>query len=89
MTTAQATIDVDAMAAPIRLVMADFPSDLVITGQSRFVEDLGMDSINRLMLVTVLEESFAVQLEPHMSKLGEMHTVADVVTFLRGLKGLA
>lgn len=89
MAITHAIIDVDALEDPIRQVMVDFPADRVITGQSRFVEDLGMDSINRLMLVTLLEESFNVQLESHMSKLGDMRTVADLVTFLRGIRGVA
>jgi acyl carrier protein len=56
-----------------------------IHAESRFVEDLGMESINRLMLMTLVERECGLSLEQHMPKLLKLQTVGDMVEFLRSL----
>ena len=56
-----------------------------ITMESRFVEDIGADSLDVLQLITELEEAFNIEFEP--SELEQMKTVADVVKHIEAANG--
>jgi len=70
----------------VRQVVVDLPSDRPITAGSRFVEDIGMESVNRLMLMTLAEQEFAVSLEDHMPRLIELQTIEELAVFIGTLK---
>ncbi|HZP66075.1 MAG TPA: acyl carrier protein [Rudaea sp.] len=89
MTTATADAELSKLTALVRQVNVDLPPGCPITASTRFVEDIGMGSINRLMLITLVEQEFGVSLEQHMHRLVELHTVGDTARFLATLKGAA
>ncbi len=72
----------------VRQVVVDLPPDQPITASSRFIEDIGMESVNRLMLMTLAEQEFEVSLEEHMPKLIELQTVQEFAAFIGTLKAL-
>lgn len=76
---------VERLAGLIRLAMGDEPPVTVIAAQTRFTEDLGMQSINRLMLLSLLEQECGVSLERHMVQLVELQTVGDTARFVASL----
>lgn len=79
--------DIERMAALVRQVTDEGRCSEPITEATRFVEDVGMESINRLMLMTLIEQEFHVSLEQHMGALIELHTVGDTARFVRSLRG--
>jgi acyl carrier protein len=70
----------------VRQVAPDLPAAQEISGDSRFVEDIGMDSINRLLLMTLAEQECGVSLEEHMALLAEHRTVGETAGFIESLK---
>jgi acyl carrier protein len=70
----------------VRQVCVDLPADRQIAANSRFIDDIGMESINRLMLMTLVEQEFGVSLEAHMGALAEHQTVGDTARFLAALR---
>ncbi|MGN6321571.1 MAG: acyl carrier protein [Dyella sp.] len=78
--------DVEKLTELVRQVTNDTPPIVDITEQTRFVEDLGLESINRLMLITLIEQAFGVDLEKRMSQMVDLHTVGEVATFVRAIK---
>jgi acyl carrier protein len=87
MATIEEQDDVAKLATLIRQVTVDLPQAKEINENTRFVEDIGMESINRIMLITFVEQEFDVSLEKHMNKLVDLHTVGDTAKFIRALKG--
>lgn len=45
--------------------------------------DLGIDSLGKLSIAFRLEEEFGLELSEHVSRLGDVRTVADVLQFVR------
>lgn len=78
--------EISKVVALVRQVVVDLPPDRQITAGSRFVEDIGMESVNRLMLMTLAEQEFAVSLEDHMPRLIELQTVEELAVFIGTLK---
>ncbi len=70
------------IAELIRLAMGDEVPVEAIGEQTRFTEDLGMQSINRLMLLSLLEQECGINLESHMAQLVELETVGDTMRLL-------
>ena len=54
------------------------PSD--VTDESRFMEDLGADSANVMILVMDLEQEFDIVVEDDV--LGNIKTVGDIIDYL-------
>lgn len=52
--------------------------------ESNIIEDLGADSLDVVELVMALEEKFDVEIPD--SDAEKLKTIADVVTFIEGLK---
>ena len=52
--------------------------------ESNIIEDLGADSLDVVELVMALEEKFDVEIPD--SDAEKLKTIADVVTFVEGLK---
>lgn len=75
----------EKLAGLIRLAMGDEVPVAEISAQTRFIEDLGMQSINRLMLLSLLEQECGVNLESHMAKLIELETVGDTMHLVASL----
>ena len=75
------------IAGLIKLAMGDEVPVEVISEQTRFTEDLGMQSINRLMLLSLLEQECGINLESHMAQLVELETVGDTMRLLDKLAG--
>lgn len=75
-------MELSTVVSLVRQVVVDLPPDQAILGSSRFIEDIGMESINRLMLMTLVEQTFEISLENHMSTLIELHTVQELANFL-------
>ena len=75
----------EKLAGLIRLAMGDEVPVAEISAQTRFIEDLGMQSINRLMLLSLLEQECGVSLESHMAKLIELETVGDTMHLVASL----
>lgn len=78
--------DIIAVTALVRRVASDGSGPLQMSESTRFVEDVGMESINRLMLMTLLEQELGVNLEQHMSTLVELHTIGDTARFVHALR---
>jgi len=75
------------IAELIKLAMGDEVPAEAIGERTRFTEDLGMQSINRLMLLSLLEQECGINLESHMAQLVELETVGDTMRLLDKLKG--
>ena len=86
MSAVTSQMELSTLVSLVRQVVVDLPPDQVISGGSRFIEDIGMESVNRLMLMTLVEQEFEVGLEEHMPALIEMQTVQEFADFLRSLK---
>jgi acyl carrier protein len=78
--------DIDTVSALVRRVASDGACPAQLTEATRFVEDVGMESINRLMLMTLLEQEFGINLEQHMSTLVELHTIGATARFIHALR---
>jgi acyl carrier protein len=76
---------VGKLAGLIQLAMGEEAPIVAINERTRFTEDLGMQSINRLMLLSLLEQECGVSLERHMSQLVELETVGDTARFVASL----
>ncbi len=55
-----------------------------VCGDSRFVEDLGADSLDLVDLVMELEDEFSIQIND--SETGKFKTIDDVVSFINTLE---
>lgn len=86
MSTGTSQAELSTLVSLVRQVVVDLPPGQIILGGSRFIEDIGMESVNRLMLMTLVEQEFEVSLEEHMPRLIELQTVQEVADFLRSLK---
>jgi acyl carrier protein len=78
--------DIARLSELVRQVASDGACPDHITEGTRFVEDVGMESINRLMLMTLVEGEFGVSLEEHLRVLIDLHTVGDTARFIHALK---
>jgi len=81
-----APAELSALIDLVRQVTVDLPADREISAGSRFIEDIGMESVNRLMLMTLVEQEFGINLEAHMGALAEHQTVGDTAHFLTALR---
>lgn len=86
MSTTTGPVDTAALVALVRQVAVDLPPGREITGSSRFVEDIGMESVTRLMLMTLVEQEFGIKLEQHLAALVELRTIEETVAFVRSLQ---
>lgn len=86
MTDGNDTTDMSRMIALIRQVTSYAPYPGEILASTRYVEDLAMESMNQVMLVTLVEQEFGVDLESQMQSLVEQKTVGDTVAFVVALK---
>ncbi len=55
-----------------------------VGGDSRFVEDLGADSLDLVDLVMELEDEFSIQISDN--ETGNFRTIDDVVSFINTLE---
>jgi acyl carrier protein len=83
MNTSASKVELSTLVSLVRQVVVDLPSDQVVSGTSRFIEDIGMESVNRLMLMSLVEEEFKVSLEKHMATLIELQTLQELTDFIR------
>jgi acyl carrier protein len=84
-TIVEENASLEKLAGLIRLAMGDEAPVTAISAQSRFIEDLGMQSINRLMLLSLLEQECGLSLERHMAQLVELETVGDTMRLIANL----
>jgi acyl carrier protein len=78
--------DMQALTALVRQAAGDGAGPADMHEDTRFVEDIGMESINRLMLMTLVEQHFGLSLEQHMATLVGLNTVGETARFLHGLR---
>ncbi|GAB2582125.1 hypothetical protein ISP15_16685 [Dyella jejuensis] len=83
MNTGTSRVELLTLDSLVRQVVVDLPPDQIISGSSRFIEDIGMESVNRLMLMNLIEQEFEISLEDHMPTLIELHTVQELADFIR------
>jgi acyl carrier protein len=83
--TSAPPVALSSLVALVRQVVIDLPPEQVIQGSSRFIEDIGMESVNRLMLMTLVEQEYELSLEAHMPVLIELQTVQQFADFLDSL----
>jgi acyl carrier protein len=83
MSTIAPKVEVSALISLVRQVVVDLPPDQPVLGSSRFIEDIGMESVNRLMLMSLVEQEFEISLENHMPALIELQTVQELADFIR------
>jgi acyl carrier protein len=57
----------------------------VIQPQLLLQNDLGLDSMGKMAVAFRIEEEFGLDLSGHMSRMGEIQTVGDIVNFIRGV----
>lgn len=62
----------------------DFDPDS-ITGESRFIEDLGFNSYDFMSLLGELEETLGVTVDEQ--EIVKLHTVDEAIKYLESLKG--
>lgn len=86
MSTGTLQAQLSSVISLVRQVVVDLPPDQAVVAESRFIEDIGMESVNRLMLMTLVEQEFEVSLEDHMPTLIELQTVQELADFLGSLK---
>jgi len=70
----------------VRQVSSDGSCPDLLTEDSRFVEDAGLESIGRIMLMTMIEQEFSVDLEKHMASLVEMDNIGSTARFIVSLR---
>jgi acyl carrier protein len=58
-----------------------------VVPEARFREDLGMDSLDMVELLTVIEEELGEPLDSPEDALASLATIGDVVGFLLGRSG--
>lgn len=85
MSAVASPVALSSLVALVRQVVIDLPPDQAIAGSSRFIEDIGMESVNRLMLMTLVEQEYQLSLEEHMPVLIELQTVQQFADFLESL----
>ena len=56
-----------------------------ITGESRFIEDLGFNSYDFMSLLGELEETLGITVDEQ--KIVKLHTVDEAIKYLESLKG--
>ena len=56
-----------------------------ITGESRFIEDLGFNSYDFMSLLGELEETLGVTVDEQ--EIVKLHTVDEAIKYLESLKG--
>ena len=66
-----------------KVLKEDFFVEEEITPQSRFIEDLGMDSLLVMQLLLQLEEKYDITLDGE--EIEEIETIADAVKLLEKL----
>ncbi len=64
-----------------RVSVDDFAPD-DIKAESRFLEDLGFDSVKSIMLATLIESEFKLNLKQDMANLLKVKTVGDACHFV-------
>ena len=62
-------------------VFKNLEKNLEITLESRLLEDLGMDSLNKLMIIAGLEDEFEITINE--SDFKQLRTVGEIVSALR------
>lgn len=60
--------------------------NLEINNNSRFVEDLGFSSLNSIMLITLIGQTFDISIDDHLESLIEIQTVGDTVSYIHKIK---
>lgn len=66
----------------IRRVMPEENHSLEIAASSRFVEDLEFDSLKSIMLATLVDDAFGLNLNTNMGELLKLTTVAAAWRFI-------
>lgn len=61
----------------MEILVKNMQKKVEIKPESRLVEDLMMDSLDGLMMITALEDEFSVTID--MQDLSEFKTVSDIV----------
>lgn len=83
------TVSMAAFMTILAEVVADQVDLTKVTAETRFVEDLGLDSMTLVALVFLCEEAFGIDLEGHGEKLAGLLTVGDSLHFFAEQKGVA
>ena len=60
-----------------------YPVEVEMTTETNFKEDLGLDSLDLMELVTCLEDEYNIEVPAE--DLIKMKTVGDVLTYLKGI----
>jgi acyl carrier protein len=76
-------VELLSLISLVRRVVVDLPPDQIILGSSRFIEDIGMESVNRLMLMNLVEQEYEISLEDHLPTLIELQTVQEFADLIR------
>lgn len=64
-----------------RVASQDFSRE-EITGDTKFREDLALDSITLVALMFLCEEHFKVDVESNAGKIADFETIGDIVEFI-------
>ena len=72
----------DIQSTFIELVAQVLPEPLEITATSRFVEDLGFDSLKSIMLATLTDRTFELNLQSRMGELLKLATVEAACEYI-------
>lgn len=78
--------DLATLSALVRRVVDEGSCPARLDEATRFVEDAGMESINRLMLMSLMEQEFGISLEQHLTTLVTLHTLGDTARFVHALR---
>lgn len=82
------------VAAKVNAILVDlsgvkeFPADISLgrnpTGHQKGVRSLGLDSLDRILAATRLEEAFGIQISDDDFTRDEMNTPAGIVAYIEG-----
>lgn len=78
--------DIDTMSALIRQVRGDVPLPGPVTAASRFMADLGLDSLQVVGLVFLWEQQYGVSMSGQEELLANLQTVGQAMDAIRALQ---
>ncbi|MFT5162104.1 MAG: acyl carrier protein [Alteromonadaceae bacterium] len=71
----------------IKQVMPEESQSITVVSSSRFVEDLAFDSLKSIMLATLVDDAFGLDLNANMGELLNLATVEEACQFINCIKG--
>lgn len=69
------------MLEKIREIIAEEYTDVDVTLDTDFREDLGIDSLDLFEMIMVIEDEYSIEIP--VEELEDVHTVGDLINYLK------